>query len=67
MEPTWVEHIDVAQWFFGALVTLVMWLVARTLRSVDRNQTELFGRLKELEKEFYELKGEHRSCQLRRK
>ncbi|MHB8149982.1 MAG: hypothetical protein ACYDIB_07445 [Desulfobulbia bacterium] len=57
-----MEHFDVVQWLLGAMFLLIMSLVARTLKSVDRNQTELFGRLKDLEKEFYELKGEHRAC-----
>ncbi len=59
--PTWFEHVDLMQILIAALFLMVAWFIVRTLRQIDRNQTELFERQVQLERDFYELRGEHRS------
>lgn len=46
---------------FGGLMSITGFLSARTLNKIDANQQELFNRLHLLEKDFYELRGEHKS------
>jgi len=59
MEPTWFEHVDLMQALLYGLGVLVIFLLARTLKKIDANQTSLFNRLNDLSEEFYLLKGEH--------
>ncbi len=59
--PPWL-----AQWAFAGLVTVVMWLIARTMMGIDKNQAEMFSRLQQVEKDLYLLKGEHQACPGRR-
>lgn len=40
--------------------TIIGFFVARTLSKVDANQTTLFERQAALERQFFELLGEHR-------
>lgn len=57
--PSWSEHLDLVQVLIAGLFAVVSWLLIRTLNKIDRNQTRMFDRLENLEKEFSELKGEH--------
>ena len=59
--PPWLP-----QFAFAGLVTLVLWFVARTMVNIDKNQAEMFTRLQQVEKDLYELRGEHRACAVRR-
>lgn len=43
----------------ATVVSIVGFFVVRTLMLIDKNQTELFNRIRNLEKDFYTLKGEH--------
>ena len=45
--------------FTGILLSVVGWLLVRTLKKIDENQTVLFDRMNEISHEFYILKGEH--------
>ncbi|MBV5336779.1 MAG: hypothetical protein J0653_01910 [Deltaproteobacteria bacterium] len=45
----------------GTLFMTVIWFMIRTLQSIDKNQKEMFERLNTIEKDFYELKGEHKA------
>lgn len=56
-----------SQWVFGGLITMVMWFIARTMMTIDKNQAEMFSRLQQIEKDFYELRGEHLACPGRRR
>ena len=49
---------NVIQWLFGAFATLALW----TLRKIDRNQTTLFDKVAEHDKEIWQMKGELRSA-----
>lgn len=65
MEPSWVEHIDLVQVIFGAVILLVGWFAVRTLKQIDRNQADTAASLAALSKEFYKLQGQHEAlmCQ----
>jgi len=43
----------------ATVVSIIGFFVVRTLVLIDKNQTELFNRIRNLEKDFYILKGEH--------
>ena len=60
-EPTWFEHVDLMEVTISFLFAGVLWFAVRTLNKVDANQTILFTRLTEIEKDFYEMRGEHRA------
>jgi hypothetical protein len=63
--PTAVEHPDVI-WYI-ALLALggLLFFVGRTLNKIDKNQSELFSRVRENETEVASLKGEHKTmCSL---
>ena len=51
----------IVQSLVGLLVAIIGFFGARTLRSVDTNQTTLFERMHILEKDFYVLQGEHKT------
>jgi len=61
MQPSWFEHVDLMQALIGTLFLIVAWFMIRTLNKIDKNQTRLFERQDLLEKDFYELRGEHKS------
>lgn len=46
---------------FGLLSSVTGFLMVNTLNKIDLNQRELFDRMHALEKDFYELRGEHKS------
>lgn len=58
-QPSWYEHVDLMSLAVYALGLLVLFFIARTLRQVDKNQSALFTRITNLEKDFYTLRGEH--------
>lgn len=58
MTPSWIEHVDLVQAALVGCIGVISWFTARTLKLVDRNQTELFGRIVQIERELYQLKGE---------
>lgn len=43
------------------LFSAFIWFAVRTLKGIDRNQSEMFRRLNYLEKDFYTLRGEHKA------
>lgn len=57
--PTWVQHWDIVQLSVGLLFSGFLFLLVRTLKKIDANQTELFNQVNQLKKDFYELRGEH--------
>jgi hypothetical protein len=67
MTPSWIEHVDLVQAILVGCIGLISWFTARTLKLVDRNQTELFNRITHLEREFYRLQGEHEANQVYRR
>ena len=61
MDVSWAEHIDLAQIIISLLFSGFIYFAIRALRKIDANQSELFTRLHTLEKDFYELSGEHKA------
>ena len=61
MDVSWAEHIDLAQVIISLLFSGFIYFAIRALRKIDANQSELFTRLHTLEKDFYELSGEHKA------
>jgi len=59
MNPSWFQHVDLMNLAIGALFLTVIWFMVRTLKKIDENQTNLFNRMATVEKDLYELKGEH--------
>lgn len=59
--PSWFEHVDLMQGIIVLLFSGFMYFSIRALKKIDANQSELFTRLHTLEKDFYELSGEHRA------
>lgn len=59
--PSWFEHVDLMQVLIASLFLVVAWFLVRTLRGIDRNQTELFNRMHLVEKDLYTLQGEHKA------
>lgn len=55
----WAEHALLIQVVASLLITIVGYFAIRTLKGIDRNQSELFKRLHTLETDFYCLRGEH--------
>lgn len=60
------QHIEVITLLVWILILIacfavagLVWFTARTIKKVDMNQTEMFRRLQLLERDFYELRGEH--------
>jgi hypothetical protein len=43
------------------IVVVVGFFLVRTLTKIDRNQVELFQRITSIERDFYELRGEHKA------
>jgi hypothetical protein len=43
----------------GAMAVIIQGFTVRTLRIIDRNQSELFGRMHTIETAFHVLLGEH--------
>ncbi len=41
-------------------IVVIGWFIVRTLRQIDRNQTELWGHMDDHEKRLSEIEGEHR-------
>ena len=60
-----IEVVELIKIGLMVLLGVVGFFVANTLRSIDRNQALLFERQAALERDFYELRGEHRSCRER--
>jgi hypothetical protein len=63
MSPSWFQHADLMNVTIGALFLTVIWFMIRTLRKIDENQTNLFNRMSIVEKDLYELRGEHQAIQ----
>jgi len=61
LKPSWLEHFDLMQVVIAALFTSVCWFFIRTLRQIDKSQCELFDRMRKMENDFSELKGEHQA------
>lgn len=61
MNPSWFEHVDLINTVAAALFMAVIWFMVQTLKKIDTNQTELFNRLNTIEKDLYELRGEHKA------
>lgn len=40
-------------------ISVIAYFLVRTLKQIDRNQSNLFQRIHDLETEFHTLKGEH--------
>lgn len=59
--PSLAEHSDALQILIGACFIGFTFMCLRTLKQIDSNQRELFGRIKTLERDFYILKGAHDS------
>jgi len=59
--PSWFEHVDLMQVVICLLFSGFIYFSVRALKKIDANQTELFTRLHTLEKDFYELSGEHKA------
>ena len=59
--PSWFEHVDLMQVVIYLLFSGFIYFSVRALKKIDANQTELFTRLHILEKDFYELSGEHKA------
>jgi len=57
--PIWFEHVDLMQEIIMLLFAAFIWFSIRTLRGIDANQREMFKRMKNLERDFYTLRGEH--------
>ena len=64
-QPTWFEHPDLMEVLIGGLFMMVLWLLVRTLKKIDANQSLLFHRIDDLCAEFYELRGEHKAMKER--
>lgn len=60
MIPSWFEHVDLMQATIALLFSGFIYFAIRALKKIDANQSELFNRLHTLEKDFYELSGEHK-------
>lgn len=58
-QPSWVEHFDLINVIAGSLFMAIIWFMIRTLQSIDKNQKELFERMHTMERDFYQLRGEH--------
>ena len=63
LAPSWIEHADLFQWALKALALLALWLIVRAVKKIDDNQDLLFTRLTGIEKDFYEMRGEHKANQ----
>ena len=61
MDVSWAKNIDLAQIIISLLFSGFIYFAIRALRKIDANQSELFTRLHTLEKDFYELSGEHKA------
>lgn len=59
MHLDWDIILKVAGVGYGTLMSILGFLAIRTLNKIDSNQTELFNRVHSIEKDFYELRGEH--------
>lgn len=57
--PSWFNTPDVMQLVIMLLFAAFIWFAIRTLRQIDRNQSELFRRMTTIERDFYKLQGEH--------
>lgn len=61
MNPSWFAFPDLMQGVIVLLFSGFMYFSIRALKKIDANQSELFARLHDLEKNFYELSGEHKA------
>jgi hypothetical protein len=61
MEADYLSRIDLVQALMSILFSGFIFFAIRALRKIDLNQNELFTRLHSLEKDFYELSGEHKA------
>lgn len=59
--PSWFEHVDLMELLIGLLFAGFIWFATRTLNKIDTNQGIMFTRLSVIEKDFYELRGEHKA------
>jgi hypothetical protein len=59
MIPSWFEHMDLMNSIIAGLVLAIIWFMIRTLKKIDENQTNLFNRVGVVERDLYELRGEH--------
>jgi len=59
--PSWFGYPDLMQVAIILLFSGFVFFAIRALRKIDANQSELFTRLHTLEKDFYELSGEHKA------
>ena len=59
--PSWFGYPDLMQVAIILLFSGFVFFAIRALRKIDANQSELFTRLNTLEKDFYELSGEHKA------
>lgn len=55
------EHFDFIWLLLVIAIGIVVYFAGRTLNKIDKNQTELFNRLRETENSLQFLKGEHES------
>jgi len=53
------DHFDFVWFLFLAALGILTFLATRTLCKIDRNQSELFKRMIQVEKELSHLYGEH--------
>lgn len=59
--PSWFQHVDLMNVVIVLLFSAFTWFCIRTLTKIDKNQDALFERVHNLEKEFYEMRGEHKA------
>lgn len=59
MQPDWGILLKIFAVGWSTLMSILGFLAIRTLNKIDSNQTELFNRVHSIEKDFYELRGEH--------
>ncbi len=55
--PSWIDHIDVVRALIGGLFAIIGFFVVRLLLKFDRNNSEIFRRLKEVESKHAWLEG----------
>lgn len=61
MPTTMSDHPDFL-WYIGLLLLAgLMFFIGRTIHKIDKNQSDLFKRMRETENDLAFLKGEHKT------